>query len=122
MFYPYFHTASVLPIGQVYSVRFFWNRLCQSWSAQGIITKIFDEDRTNGADKDTGIGKPCSDRLIVPAGVLHAGLRLLIKVLDSLVQLIDCGLRVGNVDRRHDDNITRSADRDSADPWIRIVP
>ena len=83
-------------------------------SAQGIVPKVFDKDGVNGADKDTGIRKPCGDRFIVPAGMLQAGLRLSVKVLDELDQLIDCGLGMGNVGGRHDDNITRPADRDSA--------
>ena len=82
--------------------------------AQGIVPEVLDEHGINGADKDTGIGKPCGDRLIVSSRMLHADLRFPVKSPDVLDQGIDIGLGMGDVAGRHENNIARLADRDSA--------
>ncbi len=65
--------------------------------AQGIIAEVFDEHGVYCTDKDTGIGKPCSDRLIVPSGVLHTDFCFPVKSPYQIDQVIDSGLCVHKV-------------------------
>ena len=82
--------------------------------AQGIIPELLDEDGINGTDKNTGIRKPCGNRLVVSPSVFHADFCLSVQTPDLFDQVIDSRLGVWNITGRHKDNITGSADGDGA--------
>lgn len=84
------------------------------WRAEEIVTKVPDQNGINGADKNIGIGKPCSNRLIIPTGMLHANFGFTIKASNFLNQAIDSRLSVRNVTGRHKDDIAGASDRDRA--------
>lgn len=63
-------------------------------SAKGIVFEVSDKDAVYGADKDTGIGEPCGDRLVVPFGVFHTAFCFHVKIPKQFNQIIDCGLGV----------------------------
>lgn len=83
-------------------------------SAKGIVFKVSDKDAVYGADKDTGIGEPCGDRLVVPFGVFHTAFCFHVKIPKQFNQIINCGLGVGDIAGRHDYSVIGPEDCDSA--------